>query len=161
MRVAPRGTGPTAATSRRAFDEGALRPALDGGASRVQNRLMAAAPEIDWATATVEAATLHVELAGDAPRGWQGRFKAVARLLDQAGGRWAAVTVTGGVITVKGLAAGVESDLRHFLESVVQQVNADLDLAAEPEREPSAPERRRTADREMASRFRAFAEPGA
>jgi hypothetical protein len=123
---------------------------------------MAGAREIDWTTATVEAGTLRVGLTGDPLRGWQGRFKAVARLLDdQHGGRWSAVTISGSLVSVREVAEGVERDLRHFLESVVQQVNADLGLETEEEHEPSAQERREAADREMSSRFRSFADPPA
>jgi hypothetical protein len=121
--------------------------------------------EIDWTTATVDDGTLSVELTGDAPRGWQGRFRAVARLLGQARGHWGAVGISGSVITVKDVADGVESDLRFFLEGVVQQVNADLGLEAgadddpEAEQEPSAEQRRQAADHEMSLHFRAFAKP--
>jgi hypothetical protein len=123
--------------------------------------VMASAREIDWATAAVDAGTLRVALTGDAPRGWQGRFKAVVRLLDQPGGRWGTITISGGLITVRDVTEGVESDLRYLLEGVVQQANADLGLKREDdaEREPSAQQRRRAADREMSSHFRAFAEP--
>jgi hypothetical protein len=126
---------------------------------------MAAPREIDWTTATVDSGTLSVELTGDAPRGWQGRFKAIARVLDQARGRWGAVGITASVITVKDVAEGVESDLRFFLEGVVQQVNADLGLEpdaeaeTQAEQEPSAEQRRQAADHEMSLHFRAFAEP--
>jgi hypothetical protein len=72
------------------------------------------------------------------------------------------VSIAGGVVTVKGVTEGVESDLRHFLESVVQQVNADLGLEAEPEGDEDAlseEEEQRRADRQMSSRFRTFADP--
>jgi hypothetical protein len=126
---------------------------------------MATAREIDWTTATVDGGTLSVELNDDAPRGWQGRFKAVAQLLDQAHGRWGAIGISGSVINVKDVAEGVESDLRFFLEGVVQQVNADLGLKdeaeaeSEPDEEPSAQQRRQAADHEMSLHFRAFAKP--
>jgi len=126
---------------------------------------MATARDIDWTTATVDNGTLSVELTGDAPRGWQGRFKAVAQLLDQARGHWGAVGIAGSVISVKDVAEGVENDLRFFLEGVVQQVNADLGLEsdaeaeAEPEQEPSPEQRRQAVDHEMSLHFRAFAKP--
>jgi hypothetical protein len=124
---------------------------------------MAKAPEIDWSTSSVEAGALSVKLNGELPRGWNGRFKAVARLLDQAGGRWASVRLTRAVVTVVGVRDGSEEDLRHFLESVVLQVNADLGLdgssPGEAGEEISQAHRRGTADRAMAARFRAFADP--
>ena len=124
---------------------------------------MGESPEIDWSTASVEGGTLSVQLSGELPRGWNGRFNAVERLIDQAGGRWTRVGLAKGVVTVAKVQDGAEPDLRHFLESVVLQVNADLDLDRAPpgggDDEQSAAERQRAADRAMAARFRAFADP--
>ena len=120
-------------------------------------------PEIDWSTATVGGGTLSVQLSGEIPRGWNGRFDAVERLIDQAGGRWAKVTLAKGVVTVARVSDGAEPDLRHFLESIVLQVNADLGLDRAPPggagEEQAAAARRRAADRAMAARFRGFADP--
>jgi hypothetical protein len=122
---------------------------------------MVVAPGIDWSTSSVDAGTLSVKLSGEPPRGWNGRFKDVARLLDQAGGRWESVKLTRGVVTVAGVREGSEADLRQFLEGAVLQANADLGLQSEAldDEEQSQAQQRDEADRAMAARFRAFADP--
>ncbi|HEY7966357.1 MAG TPA: hypothetical protein VID68_04975 [Solirubrobacteraceae bacterium] len=110
--------------------------------------------QIDWSTAAVEDATLTVSLSGEAPRGWRSRFEAVATLLDRADGRFGRVSLRGARITVADVLEGAESDVHHFLESAVMQVNADLGLERDPPSEHEAQE----ADRAMAAAFRAFAD---
>jgi hypothetical protein len=61
-------------------------------------------------------------------------------------------------ITVADVREGHEADLRHLLESVVQQVNADLGLEQDENGEPTEAERALEADRAMAAALRAFAE---
>ncbi|HLW95010.1 MAG TPA: hypothetical protein VKS25_06520 [Solirubrobacteraceae bacterium] len=108
---------------------------------------------IEWSTAVVEDATLTVSLSGDAPRGWRTRFAAVTTLLDRSGGRFGHVSLRGAEISVADVHGGAEPDVRHFLESAVLQVNADLGLEEAPEEEPE-----QEADRAMAATFRSFAE---
>jgi hypothetical protein len=115
--------------------------------------------EIDWSSAVVAEGTLSVDLIGESARGWRRRFEGVAALLDQAQGRWGTVGLAKSVVRVSSVREGAEEDLRHFLESVVLQVNTDLGLS-----EPAAPaddEAGRSADRAMAATFRSFADPQA
>ena len=119
--------------------------------------------QIDWTTANVADGTLSVELSGGPARGWRGQFDSIRRLLDQGTSRWGRVSMSRSVVTVTRVQPGAEPELRHFLESVVMQVNADLGLGDAPEREgeEAAPrDLQRAADREMAAHFRAFADPG-
>ena len=114
--------------------------------------------EIDWASAAVSGATLTVGLSGPPPRGWRGHFERVLRLLDQAGGRCGRISIVCGTITVADVREGHESDVRHLLESVVQQVNADLGLEPDDHAEATEADRAQEADRAMATAFRGFAE---
>lgn len=84
--------------------------------------------EIDWGSATIKDATLSVELTGSAPKQWRESFDAV-----------------------------LAPDLRHFLESIVQQVNSDLE-PEEDEAEQVPDDPRKAADQELAATFREFAE---
>ncbi|HEX4033685.1 MAG TPA: hypothetical protein VHX66_04510 [Solirubrobacteraceae bacterium] len=110
--------------------------------------------QIEWSTASVEDAALTVSLSGEAPRGWRKRFEAVATLLDRSDGRFGRVSVRGPIVTVADVLEGAEADVRHFLESAVMQVNADLGLEEAPEEDAGE-----EADRAMAATFRSFAEP--
>ncbi len=116
---------------------------------------MTASPrrQIDWSTATVDAGKLTAQLTGARPRGWRRAFESVARLLDSGEGRWGAVAVRGDTITVVGVQSGSEQELRHLLEGIVLQVNADLRLTAPAEADADT-----AADRSMAAAFRSFAE---
>lgn len=133
-----------------------LAPTIAGPAAGVEPTTMTGTGrQIDWSTAAVEEATLTVALSGEAPRGWRSRFEAVATLLDRADGRFGRVSLRGPVITVADVLEGAESDVRHFLESVLMQANADLGL----EQGPPAEDEEQEADRAMAATFRSFAEP--
>ena len=123
-----------------------------------------AAPEkrdIDWASAEIEGATLTVDLTGTSSRAWKQRFASVLALLATTHGRWGEVRLHKGAIQVAEVQPGTETELRHFLESIVLQVNSEL-----PEPEHSAQEDEREteldheaqADRQMTTAFRAFAE---
>lgn len=109
--------------------------------------------QIEWSTAAVEDATLTVSLSGEAPRGWRSRFGAVTKLLDRSDGRFGHVSLRGAEITVADVLEGAEPDVRHFLESAVLQVNADLGLEEAPEEDEE-----QEADRAMAATFRSFAD---
>jgi len=112
--------------------------------------------EIDESSAVVAEGTLSVEIIGENPRGWRRRFEGVATLLDQAQGRWGKVSLEKSVVRVTVVREGAEEDLRHFLESVVLQVNTDFGLADEAA--PATAEPGRSADRAMAATFRSFAD---
>lgn len=123
--------------------------------------------KLNWSTAKVEDSTLTVDLDGDLPSGWKGSFDAVAKLL--AGpSDWGDVVVKKKAVRVADVSEGSEERLRHFLESVVTQANADHspddserddsgDDADEDEgggddRDKSEP------DADMSERFRSFAD---
>jgi hypothetical protein len=124
---------------------------------------------IDWASADIDDGALKVQLTGDAVKGWAKDLAGVLALLESSNQRWGAVRISKNVITVSDVQQGAEQDLRHFLESVVLQVNSDLGLQSV---EDGAPEQatgqdshdgdcedgdRRAADRHMAAEFRGFA----
>ncbi len=94
--------------------------------------------EIDWTSARIDGGALTVELSGGASKAWKSHFETVLALLDSSQGRWGEVRLGKGTIEVAGVEQGSESDLRHFLESIVLQANTD-----------TAPERPRSSRREM------------
>jgi hypothetical protein len=116
--------------------------------------------EIDWSGAQVSDGSVTLPLSGDAPKDWSERFGAVVALLAQKGSaRWGDVNVTKKVVKVADLQPGAEDDLRHFLESIVAQVNSELGeetdaSAAQPahDADPQAAQ-----DAESAERLRSFA----
>ncbi len=97
-----------------------------------------------------------VGLRGKVSNPWRERFEAVLALLGSGSGGWERVRLARKAIEVHGLRPRAEEDLRHFLESVVGQVNSEL-----PEGESDeAPETDREAilDAEMTATLRSFAE---
>jgi hypothetical protein len=115
--------------------------------------------EIDWANAEVHDGALTAPLSGSASKAWREHFNGVLRLLEHSNGVWGEVKLTKKAIEVGDLRAGSEADLRHFLESIVVQVNAELAPAEQPSsdaQEPVDPEQR--ADREMTETVRSFAD---
>jgi hypothetical protein len=123
--------------------------------------------KLNWSTAKVKNSKLTVDLDGELPSGWKDSFDTVARLL--AGpGDWGEVSLKKkGTVCVTDVSEGSEERLRHFLESVVEQANADHrpdnssrdesdqgddeNEDASQDREESGP------DGEMSERFRSFA----
>ncbi|HEX3850836.1 MAG TPA: hypothetical protein VHW01_07700 [Polyangiaceae bacterium] len=81
--------------------------------------------EIRWDTAHIKGAALTVELTGSASKPWKARFEQVLALLGSAHSSWGATRVVKDAINVEDVEQGSESGLRHFLESVVLQANAD------------------------------------
>ncbi len=119
--------------------------------------------QLDWSTAEVSGGKLSVSLS-DKPDGeWAAVFERTALLLDR--GTWPEIKLKKGTITVKDLEEGSEEKLRFFLESVVQEANAEQEPdeadedASEEETESGAEEADQESDpdREMTDRFRAFA----
>ncbi len=112
--------------------------------------------EIEWGSAQIEDATLTVELTGSASKAWKTRFQSVLALLDTPHSSWGEVRITKKGIKVADLRQGSESELRHFLESIVLQANSDMapdtqhDDDSDEDHEPDA-------DEQMAATFRAFA----
>jgi hypothetical protein len=117
---------------------------------------------IDWASAEVHDGDVSVELRGVNSKEWSRRFDTVLRLLGPSGGGWGEVKLTKGSIRVRSLRPQAEEDLRHFLESLVVQVNAELpDEPGEEEGDEDGAEsldRGAILDAEMTATLRSFAE---
>jgi hypothetical protein len=112
--------------------------------------------EIDWATAEVHDGTLKVSLTGGESDAWIAGFEAVLARLDQSGNHWGLVRPTKRRIKVADVVDGHETELRHFLEAVVLQTNAD---ATGPSADPVAEVSE--VDQRMTDAFRAGADsPG-
>ena len=118
---------------------------------------------IDWASAEVHDGDVTLELSGKSSKAWRERFDTVLRLLGSSGGGWGEVKLAKGSIRVKSLQPQAEGDLRHFLESLVVQVNAELP-AEHDEGEDDAQDGAESLDRgaildaEMTATLRSFAE---
>ena len=83
--------------------------------------------EIDWSGAQVSEGSATLPLTADAPKAWTERFAGVVALLAQKGSAgWGEVEVGKKAVKVAELQPGAEDDLRHFIESVVTQVNSEL-----------------------------------
>jgi hypothetical protein len=123
--------------------------------------------KLNWSTAKVEGSTLTLDVEGDIPSDWKDSFDSVARLLGGSSD-WGEVSFKKKTVRVGEVTAGNEDKLRHFLESVVDQANADhrpddSDREESDEAGDEAPEERRAedesgADAEMSERFRSFAD---
>ncbi|HEV7529760.1 MAG TPA: hypothetical protein VGO29_12760 [Solirubrobacteraceae bacterium] len=110
---------------------------------------------IDWENAEVKEGTATVPLSGDASKAWNQRFEGVAALLARNDGGWSEIALKKQTIAITQLRPGSEDDLRHFLESVVVQVNSEL--APDPEQQTSEPDDPQAAqDEQMAERLRSF-----
>lgn len=121
--------------------------------------------EIDWASAEVDGdGRLRVGLTGDVDKQWRTGFGRVANRLGREGrgGAWDAVRFKRGAIEVTGVQDGSEEPLRHFLESVVRQANADAasptaDDASDDEQNLQGEEK--DVAQELTERFRRFGAP--
>ena len=115
--------------------------------------------EIDWSTAEVHGGDVTVELAGKVSKQSRERFEAVRALLGESSGGWDEVKLVKRTIHVRGLRPGEEHELRHFLDSVVVQVNAELPASDDEAGQASRPsDRAAIADAEMTATLRSFAE---
>src|ERR1700744_271607 len=83
--------------------------------------------QIEWASAVFEEGALTVGLSGKRSKEWSGRFATVLSLLAVHHQDWGEVQQTKDQIRVADVREGTESDLRHFLESVVLQANSDVE----------------------------------
>ena len=125
---------------------------------------MADEPKLDWSSAEVSDGKLSVAVDGKLSSAWKGSFETVAHLLNR--GDWSEVKLKKGTVRVEDIRPGDEEKLRHFLESVVQQANADQRPREEQQQPDEDDDRDQGADEgkpsqpdeEMATRFRAFAE---
>jgi hypothetical protein len=112
---------------------------------------------LDWSSAEVRDGKLEVGLGGELPRGWKHSFQRTVALLGR--GRWGEVTLKKDRVRVHQVEEGSEDRLRHFLESVVLQANAEheppeADADEDPDADEDADE---GPDAEMTKRFRSFA----
>ncbi len=123
-----------------------------------------AAPEqrnIDWGSAQIEQAALTVDLTGASSKAWKQRFESVLALLETSHGRWGAMHLNKSGIQVAEVQQGAETELRHFLESIVLQVNSELPQPKEAQQEAEEQthaDQEAQADRQMTAAFRAFAD---
>jgi hypothetical protein len=123
--------------------------------------------KLNWSTAKVDDSKLTVDLDGELPSGWKDSFDAVARLLASSAD-WGEVSLKKKTIGVTDVSEASEERLRHFLESVVEQANADHepddserddsdeDADEDEERDEDADDA--GPDAEMSERFRSFAD---
>jgi hypothetical protein len=109
---------------------------------------------LEWGSAEVSDAKLTVELAGDMPKGWKQSFERTVALLGD--GEWGEIQLKKSTVRVSDVTPGSEDKLRHHLEAVVTQANADHEVDDDEDDggddEPEGP------DAEMADRFRGFAD---
>jgi hypothetical protein len=116
---------------------------------------------LDWSTAEVSNGTLTVALTGDSTSSWTREFAWVADRLQRTGSAsWGEVKLTKKKVTVAGVTPGAEADLRHFLESVVQQVNADHREEDDEGRDGGGDDGSAGPDQQMTDAFRGFAADG-
>jgi hypothetical protein len=125
------------------------------------------ARDIDWSGAEFGDGALTVDLKGDGGKGWSKDFSGVLALLEQSSHGWGKVALKGSRIRVSDVQAGSEEELRHFLESVVLQVNSDLGLQSETtgdddgaDEAQAHAQQQEAAERRMAATFRRFADGG-
>jgi len=100
---------------------------------------------------------------GDIPKGWKQGFETTVRLL--GGGEWGEIQVKRDKVRVGDVEPGSEDELRHHIEAVVAQANADHepDDGDEDDGAPDTDEPGAGAgaggerpDAEMTRRFRSF-----
>ena len=117
---------------------------------------------LDWSTAEVKNSKLTVPLGGDIPKGWRKAFAATVRLLGS--GEWGEIQVKRDTVRVSDVEPGSEEKLRHHLEAVVQQANAEHEPDEDEEDAapdavqsgPGAGDEDESPDAEMTRRFRSF-----
>ncbi len=114
---------------------------------------------LNWTTASVSRGSVAVELEGEVSKSWKQSFERTLKLL--AGKEWGAIEVKKSAVQVQGVEPGSEDRLRHFLESIVEQANADQEKAEQQaaEAEEHKGDGESEIDQEMTKRFRSF-EPG-
>ena len=113
--------------------------------------------KLDWSAAEVADRRLTVPLTEEAEEAWTAEFAWVAeRLSGGNSATWGKVKASKKKVTVEGVEPGSEGDLRHFLESVVQQVNADQ--AESHGGDGGEGEDDDSRDRQMTETFRSFAD---
>jgi hypothetical protein len=110
--------------------------------------------ELNWATAKVKDGKLTVDLEGEIASDWKRSFERTVTLLP--GGDWGEVEVKKQRVRVSDVIAGEEEKLRHHLEGVVEQANADVRPPESGDGGGGGEEN--SADARMTEAFRAFAD---
>lgn len=114
--------------------------------------------EIDWSGAQVSEGSATLPLTDDATKDWSERFAGVSALLAQKGSsRWGEVRISRKAVKVAELQPGAEDDLRHFIESVVTQVNSELSEQPEAQATQDEQDPQAARDAESADKLRSFA----
>jgi hypothetical protein len=116
---------------------------------------------LSWSTAEVKKSKLTVALEGDIPKGWKQSFETTVALLGR--GEWGEVQVKKAKVEVSDVEPGSEDKLRHHLEAIVAQANANHEPDESEESEESdgasgSDDEDAGPDSEMAGRFRSFGE---
>jgi hypothetical protein len=114
--------------------------------------------QIEWDGAEVKAGAATLPLTGGASKQWSERFDGVLALLAQGGARWGEVSLTKKAIKVADLQEGAEDDLRHFLESVVVQVNSAFARERDDDGRAELEDPQAARDRQAADKLRSFAQ---
>jgi hypothetical protein len=115
--------------------------------------------EIDWSSAEVRDGNVVIALTGKSSKAWSDSFDGVLRLLGHGTGDWGEVAHDKKTITVQGLQPKAEGRLRHFLEAVVVQVNAELAEPASESEQAELADPQELEDQEMTATLRSFGEP--
>jgi hypothetical protein len=114
--------------------------------------------ELDWASASVGDGELEVALTGTPNAEWVRGLESIIERLYRPGSGWGEIKVAKAAVRVVALTPGCETDLRHFLEAAVLQVNANF--APPEDSDESADEGQSAEDREMTETFRSFSDEG-
>lgn len=114
--------------------------------------------QIEWGSARIRHAAL-TELTAATSKAWNARFEGVLALLDTPHNNWGEVSLTKKAIKVADVQRGSESELRHFLESIVLQANADVepDSSEQDSDAETREDRASDPDGQMTATFRSFA----
>jgi hypothetical protein len=118
-----------------------------------------AEPRLDWNTAAVEESRLTVELEGELDSDWKKAFTRTLTLLDS--GTWGEIKLQKSSVHAAEVEPGTEEKLRHLLESVVEQANADqrddeTERDEKPKDDHEGADQERGEDADMTGRFRSF-----
>lgn len=117
---------------------------------------------LNWSAADVKDGQLTVPLEGEVPKGWRKSFETTVKLLGS--GDWGEIQVKRDKVRISDVEPGSEDKLRHHLEAVLAQANADHEPdEGEDDEAPDADESESGdgneddgPDAEMTRRFRSF-----
>jgi hypothetical protein len=112
---------------------------------------------IDWASAAVKDGDLTVAFAGEPSTEWAQRVQAILERLERPRSGWGATKLTKTRVQVKAVTSGAEDDLRHLLDSAVQQANSDF-AAPEESGASDAGDELSPGDSAMTEAFRSFSD---